>query len=65
MTRPKWDPDKKQWRVIWTVYGIAFLTAVNWGPYDDTPMDTGPFLTLVVIAGVLVLWRMEQRKRGG
>ena len=56
-----WQPDRKQWRVIWTVYAVAFLCAVgDWfDTFFDEGRDPGPFIGFVVIAGVLIVWRLQ------
>ncbi len=62
MTWLKWSPDDQQWKVIWGVYGIAFFFSLNFFE-NGAPMDAGWFIFYVVVAGALVLWRMEQKKR--
>jgi hypothetical protein len=57
-----WQPDRHQWRVIWT-YALAFLVSVDWN-YLDPPMKSSTFIGFAVIAGALVIWRMEGQAHG-
>ena len=53
-----WQPHRRQWRVLWGVYAIAFVFSVDW-QYFDPPMESVTFIGFIIIAGVLVIWRMQ------
>ena len=54
-----WQPDPMQWCVIWAVYALAL--------WIDFPVfgrqEEGKAITFLVIAGLLVLWFMEGKRR--
>ena len=56
-----WLPNRRQWFVIWAVYALVVLSSVDWDylAAGYAPMEAETFLVLVVIAGALIVWRMQ------